>query len=56
MIIYLVIINTLAAIGMVAIIYVIDEIQKERKVKRKEKFKQDVLEVINEIMEEEDEL
>ena len=56
MVMYIVIVNLLAAIGMVAILYVIDEVREERKVKRKEKFKQDVLEVINEIMEEEDEL
>ena len=56
MIMYLVIINILAAVGLVEIIYVIDEVLTELKVKRKEQFKQDVLEVINEIMEEEDEL
>lgn len=38
----------LASIGIVAIIYIIDEIKKERKKKREEKFKQDVLKVLKE--------
>lgn len=51
MIMYLIIINLLASIGMVSILYIIDELKEERKTKRKEKFKQDVLEVIHELEE-----
>lgn len=55
---YLVIINLLAAVGIVAIIYMIDEIMTDRKIKkekaRKEQMKKELLEIIDEIMEEEE--
>ena len=58
MIIYLVIINLLAAMGILAIIYIIDEVKSDRKIKkekaRKEQMKKDLLEIIDEIMEEEE--
>ena len=47
---YLVIINLLAAIGLVAIIYIIEEIKTEKKKKRKEKFEQDVCEVLFKVL------
>lgn len=56
MIIYLVIINLLAMMGILAIIYIIDEVKTDIKIKkekaRKEQMKKDVLEIIEEIMEE----
>ena len=58
MIIYLVIINLLAMMGILAIIYIVDEVKTDRKIKkekaRKEQLKKDVLEIIGEIMEEEE--
>jgi hypothetical protein len=58
MITYLVIINLLAAVGIIAIIYMIDEIKTDRKIKkekaRKEQMRKDLLEIIDEIMEEEE--
>ena len=55
MIIYLVIINLLAMMGILAIIYIVDEVKTDRKIKkekaRKEQLKKDVLEIIDEIME-----
>lgn len=58
MIIYLVIINLLAMMGILAIIYIIDELKTDRKIKkekaRKEQMKKDLLEIIDEIMEEEE--
>lgn len=58
MITYLVIINLLAAMGILAIIYIIDEVKSDRKIKkekaRKEQMKKDLLEIIDEIMEEEE--
>ncbi|CAD0299937.1 hypothetical protein [Enterococcus phage vB_EhiS_268] len=50
MIMYLVIINLLAAIGLAAIIYIIEEIKTEKKKKRKEKFEQDVREVLFKVL------
>lgn len=50
-VIMLFVLFTFAAIGMVSIMYIIDELKEERKTKRKEKFKQDVLEVIHELEE-----
>ena len=47
---YLVIINILAAIGLVAIFYIIEEIKTEKKKKRKEKFEQDVREVLFKVL------
>lgn len=44
----------LAAIGVVTLGNITGRYAYEKEVKRKEKFKQDVLEVINEIMEEEE--
>ena len=56
MIIYLVIINLLAMMGILAIIYIIDEVKSDRKIKkekaRKEQLKKDLLEIMDEIMEE----
>ena len=53
MIIYLVIINLLAMMGILAIIYIIDEVKADRKIKkekaRKEQMKKDLLEIIDEI-------
>lgn len=58
MITYLVIINLLAAVGIIAIIYMIDEIKTDRKIKkekaRKEQMRKELLEIIDEIMEEEE--
>ena len=58
MIIYLVIINLLAMMGILAIIYIIDEVKSDRKIKkenaRKEQMKKDLLDIIDEIMEEEE--
>lgn len=58
MIMYLVIINLLAAVGIVAIIYIIDEIRADRKIKkekaRKEQMRKELLEIIDEIIEEEE--
>lgn len=58
MITYLVIINLLSAVGIIAIIYMIDEIKTDRKIKkekaRKEQMRKDLLEIIDEIMEEEE--
>ena len=58
MIIYLVIINLLAMMGILAIIYIIDEVTSDRKIKkekaRKEQLKKDLLEIVDEIMEEEE--
>lgn len=51
MIMYLVIINMLAAFGIVFIIYIIDEIKTEKKKKRKEQFEQDVCEVMLKVLE-----
>lgn len=55
---YLVIINLLAAVGIVAIIYIIDEVKADRKIKkekaRKEQMKKELLEIMDEIMEEEE--
>lgn len=55
---YLVIINILAMVGIMAIVYMIDEIKADRKLKkeklRKEQILKDVLEIIEEIMEEEE--
>ena len=54
MITYLVIINLLAAVGIIAIIYMIDEIKTDRKIKkekaRKEQIRKELLEIIDEIM------
>lgn len=44
----------LAAIGVVTLGEITGSYAYKKEVKRKEKFKQDVLEVINEIMEEEE--
>lgn len=52
MIMYLVIINILAAFGIVYILYIIDEINNHCKSKRKEKFKRDVSNIIKELQEE----
>lgn len=58
MIIYLVIINLLAMMGILAIIYIIDEVKTDKKLEkekaRKEQMKKDLLEIIDEIMEEEE--
>ena len=58
MIIYLVIINLLAMMGILAIIYITDEVKSDRKIKkekaRKEQMKKDLLEIMDEIMEEEE--
>ena len=58
MIIYLVIINLLAMMGILAIIYIIDEVTSDRKIKKekalKEQLKKDLLEIVDEIMEEEE--
>lgn len=58
MITYLIIINILAAIGIIAIIYMIDELKAARKIKkekaRKEQMRKDLLEIIDEVMEEEE--
>lgn len=55
MITYLIIINILAAIGLIAIMFVIDEIKVARKIKkereRKEQIRKDILEIIDEVME-----
>lgn len=55
---YLVIINLLAAVGIVAIIYIVDEIIADRKIKkekaRKEQLLKDLLEIIDEDMGEEE--
>ena len=55
MITYLIIINILAAIGLIAIMFVIDEIKVARKIKkereRKEQMRKDILEIIDEVME-----
>ena len=55
---YLVIINLLAMMGILAIIYIIDEVKSDRTIKkekaRKEQMKKDLLEIIDEIMEEEE--
>ena len=44
--------------GILAIIYIVDEVKTDRKIKkekaRKEQLKKDVLEIIGEIMEEEE--
>ena len=44
--------------GILAIIYIIDEVKSDRKIKkekaRKEQMKKDLLEIIDEIMEEEE--
>lgn len=57
MIIYLVIVNLLAAVGVVAILYISDEVKEERKVKkeraRKEQLKKDMLEIFKEAEEDE---
>lgn len=50
-IISLFVLLTSAFIGVLGILCLIDEVIKERKNKRKEKFKQEVLEVIHEIEE-----
>lgn len=49
---YLVIVNLLAAVGVVAILYIIDEIKTEKKKKRKENFEQDVREVLFKVLDE----
>lgn len=58
MITYLVIINLLAMVGILAIIYIIDDIKTDRKIKkekaRKEQMRKELLEIIDEIMEEEE--
>ena len=58
MITYLVIINLLAMVCIIAIIYIIDEIETDRKIKkekaRKEQLRKELLEIIDEIMEEEE--
>lgn len=58
MITYLIIINLLAAVGIIAIIYMIDEIKTDRKIKkekaRKEQMRKELLEIIDEIMEEDE--
>lgn len=55
---YLIIINLLAAVGIIAIIYMINEIKTDRKIKkeeaRKEKLKKEVLEIIEESMNKEE--
>lgn len=55
---YLIIINILAMIGIITIVYMIDEIKTDRKIKkekaRKEQMKKELLEIIDEIMEEEE--
>lgn len=53
MIIYIVIIKLLAIVGLVAITVFIEDLLKERKDKRKEQFKNDVLNIIKEHKEEE---
>ena len=58
MVTYLIIINLLAMIGVIAILYMIDEIKTDRKIKkekaRKEQMRKELLEIIDEIMEEEE--
>lgn len=58
MMMYLIIINLLAAVGIIAIIYMINEIKTDRKIKkeeaRKEKLKKEVLEIIEESMNKEE--
>lgn len=55
MITYLIIINILATIGIIALIYMFDEIKADRKIKkekeRKEQIRKDILEIIDEVME-----
>lgn len=48
MTIYIVIINLLALVGLVAITVFIEGLLKERKDKREEQFKRDVLDIIKE--------
>ena len=50
MTLYLVIINILAAFGIVYILYIIEEIKTEKKKKRKEKFEKDVREVLFKVL------
>lgn len=58
MVTYIVIINILAMIGLIAIIYMIDEIKTDIKIKkekaRKEQMRKELLEIMDEIMEEEE--
>lgn len=50
MTIYLVILNILAFVGIVSIIYIHSKIKEERKAKRKEKFEKDVYEVLLKVL------
>lgn len=57
MVMYLVIVNLLAAVGLVAILYIIDEVKKDRKIKkeqlRKKQLKKELLAILEELEEKE---